>query len=255
LKKEKPIIIIDMDGTLVDTDALLLPVIFSIIKEHDLTAKLPLIVHMWSEGKAVENIITDLGLSKDIIARMKSRLLEKLTCTNFMPAPGSKDALEYFKKEGYSLSLATNNIKKITTYILAASGLDTYFDDELRYYGDDGKQRKYERSIIDDIKLKYGGNDLIIIGNSTDDVLLAQKSGISAIVLEYPFGVNNNILKENPYDYLRSKLVELRTNSLKNIRNEIRKVQNVQSAGSTIEFIEGWRQIRKYVDEMWGGHE
>lgn len=192
-----PLVIFDLDGTLVDTAPDLVASLNHTITAEglqpvtyeDLTHLVGQGVHMMLE-RAYR--MRGRALDDETRARLYDRFIAFYMETmpgGSTPYPGVIAALDRLEAAGFSLAVCTNKVEKLTFPLLEKLGLRDRFATITG--GDTFPFRKPDaRHILATIE-KAGGSPLraVMIGDSVNDIAAAQNAGIPAIAV--PFGYSD----------------------------------------------------------------
>jgi HAD superfamily hydrolase (TIGR01509 family) len=179
-------IIFDMDGTLIDSDELVLKIYETLIKtyppEHlfeslDLgdvfASSYPEVVRKLYDDVKVEH----LNLIHHIHQTIKHRYLKVF--------PGVKVLLETLRQKGYKLGLLTSELRDIALDELKILGIDHFFDHIIAF--DDVKKGKPDPEGLLDMMdyVKCQRHELVYIGDQRSDGLTAQQASVYSILMDW----------------------------------------------------------------------
>ncbi len=200
----------DLDGTLVDTAA-------EIAEAANLTLQ--------SHGMARRSAVEITGLigagTRELMLKLLARgFLEQpsleqevkpeavlasfdqhyaiTTGTLARPYAGCRDALQQLKQAGLRLACTTNKELRHSQRVLAATGLDGFFD--LVVGGDSLPEKKPHRSVLEHVmhSLNASTERTAHVGDSAIDVAAARNAGVQAWVVPYGYNGGKPIESTNP---------------------------------------------------------
>jgi HAD superfamily hydrolase (TIGR01509 family) len=179
-------IIFDMDGTLIDSDELVLKIYETLIKTYppkhlfeslDLgdvfASSYPEVVRKLYDDVKVEH----LNLIHHIHQTIKHRYLKVF--------PGVKVLLETLRQKGYKLGLLTSELRDIALDELKILGIDHFFDHIIAF--DDVKKGKPDPEGLLDMMdyVKCQRHELVYIGDQRSDGLTAQQASVYSILMDW----------------------------------------------------------------------
>ncbi|MBB3607681.1 phosphoglycolate phosphatase [Rhizobium sp. BK602] len=218
---KSPLVVFDLDGTLLDTHADLVASLNHTIAALDLPpVSYDDVTHLVGNGAQVmiERACKLHGytLSPEELPALLQRFIAHYTETMpgaTQPYPGLLAAMDALKGQGYKLAVCTNKMEGLARTLLERLGLTHYF--EAITGGDTFTVRKpHAEHLIGTIE--RAGGDLsrtIMIGDSVNDILVARNAGVPSVAV--PFGYSdvgvetlgpNRIIYH--YDELTPELVE-----------------------------------------------
>jgi len=205
--KAPQLVLIDVDGTLVDS----VPDLAFCIDQTMLQLSLPErgedAVRLWV-GNGVERLVQRALLnSPDGVADEAQfeqalstfwGLYEDNICVRSQLYEGVMDGLEYLKSKHYRLGCVTNKARSFTIPLLAELGIAKFFD--VVVCGDDTKRKK-----PDPMPLLYAAEQLqtepqhaLMLGDSKSDVQAARAAGFQIICLSYGYNHGEDIRRYDP---------------------------------------------------------
>lgn len=192
-----PLVVFDLDGTLLDTHADLI-----VSLNHTIAAlNLPPvgyddITHLVGHGAQVmiERAckLHGYALSPDELPALMQRFITHYSATMpgvTQPYPGLVSALDTLKSKGYKLAVCTNKMEALARTLLDLLGLTHYF--EAITGGDTFTVRKPNAEHLIGTVERAGGDitRTIMIGDSVNDILVARNAGVPSIAV--PFGYSD----------------------------------------------------------------
>ena len=215
--KKPEMILIDVDGTLVDSVPDLAFCVDEMMKQLGLPAPGEAAVRNWV-GNGVERL-TRRALIGQLDGEPDEALFEKAypiflqlyaenTCKRSCLYPGVKEGLEYFKAEGYKLGCVTNKDSQFTLPILKALGVHDDF--EIIVCGDTLEKKK-----PDPLPLLHAAGKLgvkpekaMMLGDSISDVKASRAAGFQVVCMSYGYNHGVDIREANP-DAVIDSMAEL----------------------------------------------
>lgn len=193
----RPLVIFDLDGTLVDTSPDLMaslnhaiaPEGLAPVTYADLTHLVGQGVHaMISRAYAMR----ERELTEETRARLFDRFMEFYLATmpgESRPYPGVTEALDRLEGAGMKLAVCTNKIERLTFPLLEKLGLKDRFATITG--GDTFAVRKPDAGHILGTIEKAGGTPAlsVMVGDSVNDIAAAKNAGIASIAV--PFGYSD----------------------------------------------------------------
>ncbi|MBQ9265936.1 MAG: HAD family hydrolase [Bacilli bacterium] len=181
------LLIFDMDGTLIDTDKVLLETwkeLFKLYKPSDYVVDEE-VVRTFS-GPPIQESIAKAFPEKDqsfILKEYRART-EKYYDYYLKIYPGEKEVLERLSKEGYILAIATQKNKKMALKSLEMQGIYDYFS--LILTSNDGFKTKPSPDMINYILANFDckPEEAIMIGDTAYDYLAAKNAGVRSILFK-----------------------------------------------------------------------
>ena len=211
------LVLVDLDGTLVDT---LPDIAFSIdgtLRELGLPEAGPERVRGWVGNgtdvlvrRALEDAC-DGTVDEALYARavpLFSDLYARNLCVRSRVYDGVIEGLDALRAAGVPLACVTNKAEAFTTRLLTALALDAYFP--LVVSGDSLPRRK-----PDPLPLLHAAEhfaispaDAVLVGDSTNDVKAARAAGFRVVAVSYGYNHGDDIRSSSP-DAVIDSLAEL----------------------------------------------
>ena len=189
-----PIVVFDLDGTLIDTAPDLMDGLNHVLKQKTLA---PVVYNdmTFLVGQGARAMIEKaFALREHPLDPAEVPELMDVFVEHYLagmpgdsrPFPGVIDALERLKAEGFKLAVCTNKMERLTLPLLKGLKLDSYFDAIAG--GDTFDVRKPDPGHILKTIERANGNaaKAVMVGDSVNDIRAAQNAGVPAIAV--PFG-------------------------------------------------------------------
>jgi phosphoglycolate phosphatase len=210
-------VVIDLDGTLVDTAPDIAESANLMLRDLDLPLRDPREVAGWI-GNGVARLVKR-ALTGEMEAEPKAALYERAYALflkhyeenltrRSRPYPGVVEGLEWLKAQGFHLVCITNKVERFTLPLLRALGLHDYF--ALVLSGDSLPRQK-----PDPLPLEYACRHFgvrpdqgVLVGDSANDVRAARAAGMPVICVDYGYNHGRDIREEQP-DAVIGSLLEL----------------------------------------------
>jgi phosphoglycolate phosphatase len=192
-----PIIVFDLDGTLVDTA----PDLIASLNHTIAAASLEPVgyedlTHLVGHGARamIERAFTlrQAQLSPAELDRMMARFIEHYGAN--MPGdskvfPGLVEALTRLSAKGYRLAVCTNKMERFAVTLIDKLGLAPHF--QAIAGGDTFSMRKPDPRHLTETIARAGGDPqrAVMVGDSINDILAARNAGIACIAV--PFGYSD----------------------------------------------------------------
>ena len=223
----KPIIVFDLDGTLVDTAPDLLESLNHCLKAGDLPDADPAKLRRYVGHGArvmINKAYTGHGkeLSEQELDELVALFLEHYSSN--MPGaarvfPGGMEAIERFADRGYRLAICTNKFEGLSVKLLEGMGIADRF---VSICGSDTFSfRKPDPRHLTQTILRAGGDldRAVMIGDSKTDVDTAKAAGIPVVAVDFGYTeIPVNVLGPNRiishFDELTLSMVEQLTGAV-----------------------------------------
>jgi phosphoglycolate phosphatase len=192
-----PLVVFDLDGTLIDTAPDLVASLNHTIAALDLA---PVgyedLTHLVGHGAQamIESACKLRGhpLTPEALPPLLERLVAFYTDTmpgDSKPFPGVIAAMDALKANGFRLAICTNKMESLATTLIAKLELTEYFDAITG--GDTFAVRKPDAQHLLGTVERAGGriDRTIMIGDSLNDMLVAHNAGVPSIAV--PFGYSD----------------------------------------------------------------
>jgi len=201
------LLIFDLDGTLVDTAEDITASLNYALQPYGLqTLTVERTVKLVGEGltKLVEKVLDDKSYLKEpVLRRFLDHYSEHLTDCSVV-YPHIRETLEILA--GYKKAVISNKREFLSTRLLSELGLLKEFD---VIVGSDTTAEK-KPSPVPLIyvlnRLGVGGNEAVMVGDSTFDMEAGRKAGVSTVAVTYGYGERQQLMKA---DYIIDDFMEL----------------------------------------------
>jgi phosphoglycolate phosphatase len=216
-------ILIDLDGTLLDTIHDLADASNRMLTALGMPT-LPEALIKTFVGKGIPNLVKrtlaeslqtdpDLSLVDRAIAEFERQYMEVLT-QEILHFPGVKEGVKLMHDQGYLLACVTNKSERFALPLLEASGLAHYFS--LVICGDTLPRKKPDPLPLLHAAERFGvaPHEMVLIGDSVNDFDAARAAGCAVFIVPYGYNEGHDATKL-PADAIVPGLVEA-TKLLKN---------------------------------------
>lgn len=217
IKKPK-MVLIDVDGTLVDSVPDLAYCVDEMLKQLDMPPHGEAEVRHWV-GNGVERLVR-----RALIGQLDGEpdealfetaypifldLYKENTSTRSCLYPGVQEGLNYLKESGYRLGCVTNKAEAFTHPLLKDLGIFEYFESIVS--GDTLEKKKPDPLplLYSAEKLGVSAEDSLMLGDSISDVKAARAAGFEIICMSYGYNHGVNICEANP-DVVIDSMAELK---------------------------------------------
>ena len=211
------LILIDLDGTLVDTVPDLAMAADAMMRDLDLPERGEAAVREWIGNGVARLVKRTLTNSLDgepdeaLFERAHAIFLEHYArdvCTLSRPYPGVVEGLDRLADAGYRLACVTNKPARFTEPLLDALDMTRRF--ELIVSGDTLTVRKPDPGQLLHAAERTGVEpaDALMVGDSRNDVLAARAAGFRVVCVPYGYNHGEDIRDAEP-DAIVGDLVEL----------------------------------------------
>ena len=210
-------VLIDVDGTLVDSVPDLTYCVDEMMKRLDMPAHGEAKVRNWV-GNGVERLVRR-ALVGQLDGEPDEALYEQAypiflelyrdnTSKRSCLYPGIKEGLDYLKTEGYKMGCVTNKAAQFTEPLLKDLGVYDYFS--IVISGDSLPQKKPDPApLLHAAKFfKVSPEQAMMIGDSISDVKAARAAGFRIVCMTYGYNHGVDIRDANP-DAVMDSMAEL----------------------------------------------
>ncbi|MDR9437219.1 MAG: phosphoglycolate phosphatase [Thiohalophilus sp.] len=215
--KKPEMILIDVDGTLVDSVPDLAYCANEMMKRLGMPEPGEPKVREWV-GNGVERLVRRTLIGQldgepddalfDKAYPIYLELYAENTSKRSKRYPGVKEGLEYLKQAGYRLGCVTNKAEQFTVPLLKALGLYDYF--EIVVSGDTLPKKKPDPLPLLHVAEFFGvkPEQALMIGDSVSDVTAARAAGFQIVCMSYGYNHGIDIRDANP-DAVIDSMAEL----------------------------------------------
>ncbi len=211
-------VLIDVDGTLVDSVPDLAYCVDEMLKAVDMTPHGEAEVRHWV-GNGVERLVRR-ALIGQLDGEPDDALFDKAypifmdlykdnTSKRSCLYPGVKEGIDYLQASGYKLGCVTNKAEAFTHPLLKDLGLFDYFESIVS--GDSLEKKKPDPMplVYSAEKLGVSPEDSLMLGDSISDVKAARAAGFQIICMSYGYNHGVDIRESNP-DVVIDSMAELK---------------------------------------------
>ena len=205
--KRPEMVLIDVDGTLVDSVPDLAFCVDEMLKQLDMPVRGEASVRHWV-GNGVERLVKR-GLINELNGEPDEALYEKAlpifrelyaenTSKRSCLYDGVTEALEFLKTTGVKIGCVTNKASEFTLPILKDLGISDYFETVL--CGDMVERKKPDPLplLMSAEKLGVSPEASMMLGDSMSDVKAARAAGFSIICMSYGYNHGEDIRDYDP---------------------------------------------------------
>ena len=212
-------VLIDLDGTLVDTVPDLAYCIDQTLMQLNLPVRGEEAVRHWI-GNGIERLVkralvNDLDGEPDPALYLRALpLFKSLYASNTSVRSrlydGVLEGLDYMKKQGYRLACVTNKAREFTQPLLDDFEIVKYF--EFTICGDDTARKKPDPLPLLTAagQMRVSPGKALMVGDSASDVKAARAAGFQIICLSYGYNHGEDIRSYGP-DAVIDSVIQLNT--------------------------------------------
>ena len=175
---------VDLDGTLVDSEELNHRAFVQIFREFHLEDKITAVMEGLLTGRDFVHIMGDIGLDQKTRTMMEKRMEEIVRSADLHIMPHAADAIRLLKRRGVKFSIATLNLSKRALEILHLNKMDDLFEPELVVGSDSLPWEKPNPKVVFELLRRSGRSAAIVVGNAPRDVMLAKNCDLDVIYLK-----------------------------------------------------------------------
>lgn len=191
----RPVLILDLDGTLVDTAPDLLGTLNAILATRSLPpVPLESVHHLVGHGARVMLKrgfeFSGAPLDAGELDRLFDRFLEHYSANiavESRPFAGVKAALERFADDGWALAVCTNKLERLARLLLDELGMTSRFDAIVG--GDTFERAKPDAMPLLGAISMAGGDPArsVMVGDSATDINAARAAGIPVVAVDFGY--------------------------------------------------------------------
>jgi len=205
--KKPSMVLIDVDGTLVDSVPDLAYCVDEMMKQMDMPLRGEERVRHWV-GNGVERLVRRAlinqldGEPDEALFQKAIPIFEALYAENTSKRsclyPGVQEALDFLKTTGVHIGCVTNKASQFTLPILQDLGIRDYF--EIVICGDELPKKKPDPMPLLHAAEKMGvkPEQSLMLGDSMSDVKAARAAGFNIICMSYGYNHGEDIRDYNP---------------------------------------------------------
>ena len=176
-------IIIDLDGTIVDSEAANFSVLNQVIEEFGYGKHRTTILKGIAEGKTAEEIMKMIDMTSETKEKMEKRTTSLLREIPTLLFPDVVENLKALKDMGLLLCIATDNNIHIVSRVISEYALKEVFEPNLILTKDTYPIHKPSPDVVKELMKRSGRKKAIIVGDTPKEVALARNSGCPAVII------------------------------------------------------------------------
>ena len=192
----RPVVVFDLDGTLLDTAPDLLRALNQVLRNEGLSAiqradVAGLFGHgaraLIGEGFRKGNRPLDAARLPELVERFIAFYAAEIAVET-RPYPGLIDALGRLSRRGFGMAVCTNKREALSHAVIEGTGLKPFF---ATVVGGDSlpEQKPHPRPLLEAIARSGGTPEAaIMIGDSETDIATARAAGVPAIAVDFGYG-------------------------------------------------------------------
>jgi phosphoglycolate phosphatase-like HAD superfamily hydrolase len=178
------VLLIDLDGTLVDSEDLNHRAFVQIVREFHLEDRITKVMEGLITGRDFAGIMSDIGLDEKTRKMMEKRMDEIVRSADLHIMPHAAEAMRLLAKRGVKFSIATLNLSKRALEIMKLNKMDDMFEPQLIVGSDSLPWEKPNPKVVFEVLRRAGRSRAIVVGNAPRDVMLAKNCDLPVIYLK-----------------------------------------------------------------------
>lgn len=206
--KDKELIIFDFDGTLINSIPDLTLAVNKMLAYYNAQ---PLTIEQVTPfigngakplvKRALQKAMPDKDLSEAFLKEAFTvyfSAYKEVTCQDTFMYPGVLETLQFLDEKGYNMVICTNKPYGFIEPILDKLAIKSFFED---WIGEDSLSEKKPSAAPLFHLAKTAGTTIehcVMVGDSKNDILAAQNSGMQSIGVSYGYNYNENISDYKP---------------------------------------------------------
>ncbi len=207
--KKVDTILFDLDGTLIDTNEIILKSFESVFNKYVPEFEYDLETYKGFIGPSLYDSFYAYFKEEETIQNMIKHY-RKFYVENefdyFEIYPNVVEVIKELKKQGYNLGIVTTKFKEAAWPSFTHYGLEEYFDVFVAL--EDVEKPKPDREPVDKALSQLKHTGAIMVGDNQSDVLSGNNAGIYSCGVAWSFKGKENLLKVNP-DFMIEDMKDL----------------------------------------------
>ena len=215
IKKDKPLILFDLDGTILDTNDAIVESYQYLFNKYESKYKFE-DIKKDIIGPPLYETLPIYFPNNDIESLIKEykEINYKLHDTKVKLIPNTKEILEYLHTNNYQLGIVSSKLNQGIIYGLNKFDINKYFSIIIGI-DDIDKPKPNKQPIVKACKdHKYGIDNTIYIGDSPTDIMAAKNAGVYSIGFIYDLNRKDQLINSQPNQLIENLL------DIKNILNK-----------------------------------
>ena len=186
--KKFNVILFDIDGTIADTDALLIKAMYKLYDLYRDGNRSPYAKVITFSGPPIEETLQFEFAYMDVNFMFEEfkKYFEVLYETDLKDFPNCRKMTESLIKKGYKLGIITNKKHNSAIYCLKAMGYDKYYDVIVGF--DDVEKPKPNGEPIKKAMLFFGETNtskVLYVGDNASDYVCAKDAGVKSMIVTW----------------------------------------------------------------------
>ena len=177
-------LLVDLDGTLVDSEEVNHKAFVQIFHEFHLEDKIATVFEGLAGGRDFATIMKDIGLDDATRRLMEKRMEEIVSSADMHVLPGAKEAIRGLRGKGVKFSIVTLNVAKKAREILRRNHMEDLFDAELVVGSDNLPWEKPNPRVVIEVLRRADRSQAMVVGNAPRDVMLAKNCDLPVVYLK-----------------------------------------------------------------------
>jgi len=231
------VVVVDLDGTLVDSEDANHKAFVQIFREFHLEDKIGTVFEGLAGGADFASIMADIGLDAKARALMTRRMEEIVSATHLHVLPFAKEAIRTLRTRGVKFSIATLNVSKNALDILRTNKMDDLFERELVVGSDNLPWEKPNPKVVFEVLRRSGRSRAIVIGNAPRDVMLAKNCDLPVVYLKQTMPQSEAMIHDEE--------------AIRIFQNRVRELE-MRYDHKKIHWANSWHEIPKIVEAILG---
>lgn len=187
MPKKYDVILFDMDGTVADTDPMIIEAMHILYDKYRDGVRTPDEQIVYFSGPPIRETLKKEfpNMDNDFMYQVFHDESYKLYATHVYPYPHSKEVLLELKKEGFRLGIVTNKIHHLTEYALKCIGLDGIFE-YIVGFNDVSHPKPDKEGIEKGIKYFSSSKEkTLYVGDNKSDYMTAVNAGVDSCLVSW----------------------------------------------------------------------
>lgn len=180
---EQWIIIADLDGTIIDSEAINFALLNQLLEEFGYLEHRATILRGLAEGRENEEIMKKIDMTQETKNDMENRMTWLVNQVKLPLLPGVSEVLRTLKDMGLLLCIATDNNIHTVTRVINEHNLNDVFESKLILARDTFPALKPSPDIVKELMKRSCREKVIIVGNTPKEVALARNSECPIVII------------------------------------------------------------------------